>query len=159
MSDKFTHPHLRRFPAVKPIFPATPQSLDCFSFLPRGFSPPPPPPPPLPPKSFQLISTDPDGLLLPFGCSGGGGGSSAAAAGSGGSFLRRNKVMESDEWGGGYGNDVVGGSNNNSRWPRQETLTLLEIRSRLDSKFKDSNHKGPLWDQVSRYIYLFLFAN
>ncbi|KAK8643302.1 hypothetical protein V6N13_012605 [Hibiscus sabdariffa] len=38
----------------------------------------------------------------------------------------------------------------NSRWPRQETLTLLEIRSRLDSKFKEANQKGPLWDEVSR---------
>lgn len=37
------------------------------------------------------------------------------------------------------------------RWPRQETLTLLEIRSRLDSKFKEANQKGPLWDEVSRY--------
>ncbi|KAJ7970542.1 Trihelix transcription factor PTL [Quillaja saponaria] len=40
----------------------------------------------------------------------------------------------------------------NSRWPRQETLSLLEIRSRLDSKFKETNHKGPLWNQVSRLM-------
>ncbi|XVF41351.1 hypothetical protein PTKIN_Ptkin01aG0273200 [Pterospermum kingtungense] len=40
----------------------------------------------------------------------------------------------------------------NSRWPRQETLTLLHIRSKLDSKFKEGNHKGPLWDQVSRIM-------
>lgn len=38
------------------------------------------------------------------------------------------------------------------RWPRQETLTLLEVRSRLDPKFKEANQKGPLWDEVSRYI-------
>ncbi|CAN4109534.1 unnamed protein product [Withania somnifera] len=37
----------------------------------------------------------------------------------------------------------------NGRWPRQETLTLLEVRSRLDFKFKEANHKGPLWDEVS----------
>lgn len=43
----------------------------------------------------------------------------------------------------------------NSRWPRQETLTLLEIRSRLDSKFKEANQKGPLWDEVSRYIIIY----
>ncbi|KAK9911956.1 hypothetical protein M0R45_035834 [Rubus argutus] len=47
------------------------------------------------------------------------------------------------------GND---GSGNNSRWPRQETLTLLEIRSSLDSKFKETNQKGPLWDEVSRIM-------
>lgn len=39
-----------------------------------------------------------------------------------------------------------------ARWPRQETLSLLEIRSRLDSKFKETNQKGPLWDEVSRYF-------
>lgn len=39
------------------------------------------------------------------------------------------------------------------RWPRQETLTLLEIRSRLDHKFKEANQKGPLWDEISRSVY------
>ncbi|KAL6129365.1 hypothetical protein ACLB2K_072716 [Fragaria x ananassa] len=48
------------------------------------------------------------------------------------------------------GND--GSAGNNSRWPRQETLTLLEIRSSLDSKFKETNQKGPLWDEVSRIM-------
>ena len=46
----------------------------------------------------------------------------------------------------------VGGDGGNSRWPRQETLTLLEIRSRLDPKFKEANQKGPLWAEVSRYM-------
>lgn len=59
-----------------------------------------------------------------------------------------------------------GGDGGTGRWPRQETLTLLEIRSRLDSKFKEANQKGPLWDEVSRsvlhciaLIYLFLLIN
>ncbi|KAJ6317363.1 hypothetical protein OIU76_012992 [Salix suchowensis] len=56
--------------------------------------------------------------------------------------------MESATTAGWAGND--GG--NNSRWPRQETLTLLEIRSRLDSRFKEANQKGPLWDEVSRIM-------
>ncbi|XP_031273890.1 trihelix transcription factor PTL [Pistacia vera] len=51
------------------------------------------------------------------------------------------------EAGGSFGGD--GGT---GRWPRQETLTLLEIRSRLDSKFKEANQKGPLWDEVSRIM-------
>ncbi|KAI3706026.1 hypothetical protein L1987_76279 [Smallanthus sonchifolius] len=41
------------------------------------------------------------------------------------------------------------------RWPRQETLALLEIRSRLDRCFKEatsSNHKAPLWDEISRIM-------
>lgn len=47
----------------------------------------------------------------------------------------------------------IGGDASTGRWPRQETLTLLEIRSRLDSKFKEANQKGPLWDEVSRYLF------
>lgn len=53
--------------------------------------------------------------------------------------------MDQMETGGGGG-----GGDGSGRWPRQETLTLLEIRSRLDSKFKEANQKGPLWDEVSR---------
>ncbi|KAL5069161.1 hypothetical protein RYX36_020048 [Vicia faba] len=40
----------------------------------------------------------------------------------------------------------------NNRWPRQETLSLLEIRSRLDSKFKENNQKAPLWNEISRIM-------
>ncbi|KAG4916435.1 hypothetical protein JHK87_053992 [Glycine soja] len=46
----------------------------------------------------------------------------------------------------------IGGDASTGRWPRQETLTLLEIRSRLDSKFKEANQKGPLWVEVSRIM-------
>ncbi|KAI8014798.1 Trihelix transcription factor PTL [Camellia lanceoleosa] len=54
------------------------------------------------------------------------------------------------EVGGGGGFGVDGGGT--GRWPRQETLTLLEVRSKLDSKFKEANQKGPLWDEVSRIM-------
>ncbi|KAK7391468.1 hypothetical protein VNO78_19884 [Psophocarpus tetragonolobus] len=40
----------------------------------------------------------------------------------------------------------------NNRWPRQETLSLLEIRSRLDSKFRENNQKAPLWNEISRIM-------
>ncbi|XP_058088442.1 trihelix transcription factor PTL [Magnolia sinica] len=50
------------------------------------------------------------------------------------------------------GGVCVVGDGGNGRWPRQETLTLLEVRSRLDSKFREANHKGPLWDEVSRIM-------
>lgn len=61
--------------------------------------------------------------------------------------LSHGLEMEGGGLGGGLGCD--GGT---GRWPRQETLTLLEIRSRLDSKFKEANQKGPLWDEVSRIM-------
>lgn len=37
-----------------------------------------------------------------------------------------------------------------NRWPRQETLALLKIRSDMDAAFRDATLKGPLWDKVSR---------
>lgn len=51
------------------------------------------------------------------------------------------------------GGDKIGSGG--SRWPRQETLALLKIRSDMDAVFRDSSLKGPLWEEVSRYIYIF----
>nr|KYP61446.1 hypothetical protein KK1_015935 [Cajanus cajan] len=47
------------------------------------------------------------------------------------------------------GNRMSFGGN---RWPRQETLALLKIRSDMDSVFRDSSLKGPLWEEVSRKL-------
>lgn len=74
----------------------------------------------------------------------GGTGATCRAAGSGGGTS--SSVLEAEV--GGF----IGGDCSNTRWPRQETLTLLEIRSRLDSRFREANQKGPLWDEVSRYV-------
>ncbi|KAJ9184435.1 hypothetical protein P3X46_004162 [Hevea brasiliensis] len=87
--------------------------------------PPPPPPPPAPPAAAAANS----------------GNTSVAAA----SATPTLSGLEAEV--GSFGGD--GGT---GRWPRQETLTLLEIRSRLDSKFKEANQKGPLWDEVSRIM-------
>ncbi len=45
------------------------------------------------------------------------------------------------------GRSTGGGVN---RWPRQETLLLIQIRSEMDSNFRDSGLKGPLWEDVAR---------
>lgn len=37
-----------------------------------------------------------------------------------------------------------------NRWPQQETLALLKIRSDMDVAFRDANLKAPLWEEVSR---------
>ncbi|KAF9682746.1 hypothetical protein SADUNF_Sadunf05G0140600 [Salix dunnii] len=39
-----------------------------------------------------------------------------------------------------------------NRWPRQETLALLKIRSDMDVAFRDASAKGPLWEEVSRKL-------
>ncbi|GAA0140880.1 hypothetical protein LIER_02150 [Lithospermum erythrorhizon] len=44
--------------------------------------------------------------------------------------------------------EKIGGGGN--RWPRQETLALLKIRSDMDLAFRDSSLKGPLWEDISR---------
>ncbi|KAM1030220.1 hypothetical protein FF1_034100 [Malus domestica] len=38
------------------------------------------------------------------------------------------------------------------RWPRQETVALLKIRSQMDDAFRDSSLKAPLWEDVSRKL-------
>lgn len=52
--------------------------------------------------------------------------------------------------------DVVAAAERNSaanRWPQQETMALLRIRSEMDVAFRDSGSKAPLWDEVSRYNF------
>lgn len=66
----------------------------------------------------------------------------------------------SSEGGGGGGDLSIGGedgerNSGGNRWPRQETLALLKIRSEMDVVFKDSSLKGPLWEEVSRYCFFF----
>ncbi|CAN6578717.1 unnamed protein product [Malus baccata var. baccata] len=45
-----------------------------------------------------------------------------------------------------------GGGSSGNRWPRQETLALLKIRSDMDATFRDATLKGPLWEDVSRKL-------
>ncbi|XP_062074767.1 trihelix transcription factor GTL1 isoform X2 [Humulus lupulus] len=45
-----------------------------------------------------------------------------------------------------------GGGGGGNRWPRQETLALLRIRSEMDTVFRDASLKGPLWEDVSRKL-------
>lgn len=89
---------------------------------------------------FRSDSTN----ITPAANTGAGASSTISAAGGGG---LSGFEMET-------GGLIGGGDGGTGRWPRQETLTLLEIRSRLDAKFKEANQKGPLWDEVSRYVII-----
>lgn len=60
--------------------------------------------------------------------------------GSGFGVEERVKIEESDR-------NLTG-----NRWPRQETLALLRIRSEMDVAFRDSGLKAPLWEEVSRSV-------
>ncbi|WOG97243.1 hypothetical protein DCAR_0416583 [Daucus carota subsp. sativus] len=55
------------------------------------------------------------------------------------------------------GSDSAGGDEGDrnsagNRWPREETLVLLQVRQSMDEAFRDSNLKAPLWDEVSRKL-------
>lgn len=55
------------------------------------------------------------------------------------------------------GSDSAGGDDGDrnsagNRWPREETLVLLQVRQSMDEAFRDSNLKAPLWDEVSRKL-------
>ncbi|PWA49007.1 trihelix protein [Artemisia annua] len=70
-------------------------------------------------------------------------GGGAELAGSGGSGFSEDERGRIDDGGRNSGGN---------RWPRQETLALLKIRSDMDVAFRDSSLKGPLWDEVSRKL-------
>ncbi|XP_010499863.1 PREDICTED: trihelix transcription factor GTL1-like isoform X2 [Camelina sativa] len=68
--------------------------------------------------------------------------------------LMRFSAAAADD-GGGLGGGGGGGSASSSsgtRWPREETLALLRIRSDMDSTFRDATLKAPLWEHVSRKL-------
>jgi len=50
------------------------------------------------------------------------------------------------------GLEEEGRGSGGNRWPRAETLALIQIRSEMDANFRDSGVKGPLWDEVSRKL-------
>nr|GMD55966.1 trihelix transcription factor GT-2-like [Ipomoea batatas] len=84
--------------------------------------------------------------------SSGGGGTTEAAAESGSATAASNSGGSSGAGavpGGIFGEESERNSGGN-RWPRQETLALLKIRSDMDAVFRDSSLKGPLWEEVSR---------
>ncbi|XP_039056684.1 trihelix transcription factor GTL1-like isoform X2 [Hibiscus syriacus] len=79
----------------------------------------------------------------------------AAGGGSGNldEFMRLASVGGGDELGlGDGGGGGSGGAASGHRWPRQETLALLKIRSDMDATFRDASVKGPLWEDVSRKL-------
>ncbi|RCV46922.1 hypothetical protein SETIT_9G570100v2 [Setaria italica] len=67
-------------------------------------------------------------------------------AGGGGSFADHEGSMSAG------GDEGERGGPSGNRWPRQETLALLKIRSEMDAAFREAALKGPLWEQVSRKL-------
>lgn len=74
------------------------------------------------------------------------GGGESGEVGGGGEAIPGGGFSEDDKARIEEGERAAGGN----RWPRQETLALLKIRSEMDVTFRDSSLKGPLWEEVSR---------
>jgi hypothetical protein len=51
---------------------------------------------------------------------------------------------------GGDSGGVLGSGGGGNRWPREETLALIRMRSEMDAAFRDATLKSPLWEEVSR---------
>ncbi|XP_020547013.1 trihelix transcription factor PTL-like [Sesamum indicum] len=124
MEDQYGMADLRQYISGGAFFPATPRPPEFISTNP-----------------YDMLMFRSDSTASVTTANTGGAASSSVAAG--GHLIS----FEMDAGSGGGGGD--GGT---GRWPRQETLTLLEIRSRLNPKFKEANQKGPLWDEVSRIM-------
>lgn len=84
--------------------------------------------------------------------------SSAFLENSGGSASDGMGVELRNEGGSGGVEESERNSAGN-RWPREETLALLKIRSDMDLAFRDSTLKAPLWDEVSRLHFHFPFSS
>ena len=113
-----------------------------------------------------------DSAVLEGRGGGAGGGSSGdavvaatAASTAGGNPRDSTEAAEPAPAGGGVGSNSRGEEDSRrgeeagdrsfggNRWPRQETLALLKIRSDMDVAFRDASVKGPLWEEVSRSGY------
>ncbi|KAK1555884.1 hypothetical protein Q3G72_032841 [Acer saccharum] len=92
------------------------------------------------PTSVLGSSTDLSSTAAPIG--------GAHEGGGGGGDVGSNSGTDEDKGRGDDGDRSFGGN----RWPRQETLALLKIRSDMDQVFRDSSLKGPLWEEVSRKL-------
>lgn len=105
-----------------------------FPPTPTGFVSVPAIPPP--PTQLQPVGTTPSANLeeLPAG------GAGAAAN------LQEEDVPANIGGGSGAGASGSGGH----RWPREETLALIRIRTEMDADFRNAPLKAPLWEDVAR---------
>ncbi|KAJ1280197.1 hypothetical protein BS78_04G212900 [Paspalum vaginatum] len=110
------------------------------------------PPPTGPVSATAVVPPPPTSQLQPAGgasanfeavlpAGGAGAGASAAAA----QVLLQDDDMQTDAVPGAAG---AGGT----RWPREETLALIRIRTEMDADFRNAPLKAPLWEDVARKL-------
>jgi len=97
-----------------------------------------------------------------LGAGGGSGGGEGGASADAVAGVTHERAVAASGGGGGVGSNsgddergrIEEGERSfgGNRWPRQETLALLRIRSDMDVAFRDASVKGPLWEEVSRCV-------
>ncbi|KAL6903412.1 hypothetical protein ACP4OV_004225 [Aristida adscensionis] len=75
-----------------------------------------------------------------------------AAVSGAGAFQDDEMLGDAGGGSGGGGGGGGGSGASGNRWPREETLALIRIRSEMDATFRDATLKGPLWEDVSRKL-------
>lgn len=75
------------------------------------------------------------------------GGEAQTAPGTNGGLTSSTTEIGDED---GKGSEGSGGGACGNRWPREETVALLKIRSDMDAVFRDSTLKSPLWEEVAR---------
>lgn len=94
-------------------------------------------PPPLQPSAGTTSTNFEE---LPVGTSGG-----ATAAAN-----LQEDDMPADVVGAGAGGGAGASGSGGTRWPREETLALIRIRTEMDAEFRNAPLKAPLWEDVAR---------
>ncbi|CAA2964160.1 trihelix transcription factor GT-2-like [Olea europaea subsp. europaea] len=79
-----------------------------------------------------------------------GGASGGSSEVGGGATSIPVRFSEEDKAAGGARMEESERSVGGNRWPRQETMALIKIRSDMAVAFRDSSLKSPLWEEVSR---------
>ncbi|KAM3226251.1 hypothetical protein ACQJBY_058739 [Aegilops geniculata] len=131
-------------PSPSPMQPQPQPAGTNFDQLPAApiSSIPSPTPSPMQPQS-QPAGTNFD--QLPAAVPGSGSGSGAV------NFHHDDDNMLVDAGSGRSAGDA-GAGGSGSRWPREETVALIRIRSEMDGAFRNAALKAPVWEEVSRKL-------
>ncbi|CAL5056860.1 unnamed protein product [Urochloa decumbens] len=119
-----------------------------------------PPFPPMPPTvPVPVTAAIPPTLLQPAGTTMPSANFEELAAGSvPGAVASAAASLQDDDMpvdaigGSGSGAGASGSGSGGQRWPREETLALISIRTEMDADFRNAPLKAPLWEDVARKL-------
>lgn len=102
---------------------------------------------PAAPPTMQLQPAGPSANFEELPVVGSGSGVGVGAGAGAAASIIQDDDMQADLGGSGAG---ASGSGGHHRWPREETLALIRIRTEMDADFRNAPLKAPLWEDVAR---------